>query len=182
MGNDLLVGDQFNPFGDANAAGPAGTRISGGGGRDHIVGDNLRHERDAAGGRDDEVCPNKRGPGGGGPNRDMIVGDSEVQRLRHGPRLEANDRICAEKGPDLVVGDSYSPRGTASGRGGNDALNGDYKKDTHRGRQLHEDGGRYPAMVNDRVHGLWGSDLPVTATTSPPAGTGKSRRRRQGRP
>ena len=54
-GNDLLVGDQFNPFGDAKRR-VGRDSISGGEGRDHIVGDNLARG-DATGGRHDEVCP-----------------------------------------------------------------------------------------------------------------------------
>ena len=148
--------------------------ISGGGGRDHIVGDNLRHESDATGGRHDEVARGERGPGGGGPNRDRIIGDSAVLRLWHGARREEKDHICAEKGRDLVVGDSYSPRGSGPWWWG--------RRHPERRPQV-----RHTSSVtatrragvaigngHDRVHGLWGSDLPASATTTPPAGTGKS--------
>ena len=68
-----------------------------------------------------------------------------------------NDHICAEKGRDLVVGDSYSPRGRAVGRDGDDALNGDHRADTIVGDSYTKTG---VAIGNgdDRVHGLWGND------------------------
>jgi Ca2+-binding RTX toxin-like protein len=154
LGNDLLVGDQFNPFGDAMD--PVGKdTLSGGGGRDEIIGDNFG-SRDAAGGRHDEVCPNRRGNGGGLWNADKIIGDSAVMGAGTA-RGGGNDHICGEAGADLVVGDSYSPSGRARG-GGKDALNGGGKSDIIVGDSYTRTG-IASGSGNDRVHGLWGNDF-----------------------
>ena len=87
-------------------------KLYGGQGNEVIVGDNLAGG-DAAGGKPDRL--------GGNIGAETIIGDSAVTGSGTASG-GADDWVAAMQGDDLVIGDSFSPRGVANG-GGDDVLN-----------------------------------------------------------
>src|SRR5919201_6427853 len=94
---------------DRDATGPTGRDVlKGGPGRDYEVGDNYALGT-AQGARPDTLYSN-------GGNGDVIIGDDAS--FGDGDAIGgAADTTYGEQDNDLVVGDSYSPRGSAIGGG-----------------------------------------------------------------
>ena len=110
-GADLLVGDGYSRTGDA--LGHTGRdKLYGGRGNEVIVGDNLAGG-DATGAKPDRL--------GGSVSAETIVGDSRVTGSGTASG-GADDWVAAMQGDDLVIGDSFSPRGIVN-EGGDDILN-----------------------------------------------------------